>query len=211
MTIKDAILAYISASASGVADSDLRQALGVKHHAQVNQRCRELAAAGLIERRQEETGIRNYFVALPRRNLKSRPPVISDQAWFWEGNVQAAVVRHLVQDGFNVVRVADTSSREHGKDIVVRKDGRELWVSVKGRPAGTERTTPFTQARNWFYGVFFEVCAWRGEDSTVDLMLALPEFITYRNLSEKVSWLGGTVNFSLAWVQEDGTVAIERA
>ena len=42
-------------------------------------------------------------------------------------------------------------------------------------------------------------------------MLALPEFITYRNLSEKVSWLGGTVNFSLAWVQEDGTVAIERA
>ena len=158
MTIKDAILAYIGASASGVADSDLRQALSVKHHAQVNQRCRELAAAGLIERRQEETGIRNYFVALPRRNLKSRPPVISDQAWFWEGNVQAAVVRHLVQDGFNVVRVADTSSREHGKDIVVRKDGREVWVSVKGRPAGTERTTPFTQARNWFYGVFFEVC-----------------------------------------------------
>ena len=74
MTIKDAILAYIGASASGVADSDLRQALSVKHHAQVNQRCRELAAAGLIERRQEETGIRNYFVALPRRNLKSRPP-----------------------------------------------------------------------------------------------------------------------------------------
>ena len=39
MTIKDVILAYMSASSSGVTDSDLRQALGVKHHAQVNQRC----------------------------------------------------------------------------------------------------------------------------------------------------------------------------
>ena len=211
MTIKDAILAYMSASSSGVTDSDLRQALGVKHHAQVNQGCRELASAGLIVRRQEEDGIRNYFVASPAQKPQVAATVISDRPWFWEGNVQAAVVRHLVKEGFDVVRVADTSSREPGKDIVVRKDGRELSASVKGRPAGTERTTPFTQVRNCFYGAFFEVCAWRGEDSTADLMLARPEFITYRNLSEKVSWLGGTVNFSLAWVQEDGTVAIERA
>ena len=121
MTIKDAVLAYMSASSSGVTDSDLRQALGVKHHAQVNQRCRELASAGLIVRRQEEDGIRNYFVASPAQKPQVAATVISDRPWFWEGNVQAAVVRHLVKEGFDVVRVADTSSREHGKDIVVAR------------------------------------------------------------------------------------------
>lgn len=39
------------------------------------------------------------------------------EEWFWEGNVQAAVVRHIAAEGWDIRRVADTASRERGVDI----------------------------------------------------------------------------------------------
>lgn len=56
-------------------------------------------------------------------------------AWFWEGNVQAAVVRYLAGDGWHIRRVADTASRERGVDIEGDRDGVRLLVEVKGYPA----------------------------------------------------------------------------
>src|SRR5690349_1083297 len=34
--------------------------------------------------------------------------------WFWEGQVQAAVVRFLAADGWKIESVADTASKAHG-------------------------------------------------------------------------------------------------
>lgn len=57
--------------------------------------------------------------------------------WFWEGNVQAAVVAHLAAEGWRILRVADTHSREHGVDIQARRRGTRLLVEVKGYPSST--------------------------------------------------------------------------
>jgi hypothetical protein len=54
--------------------------------------------------------------------------------------VQNAVVNTLVESGWNVRRVADTESRQPGKDIEAERSGAVLWVMVKGFPAGTQKT-----------------------------------------------------------------------
>jgi hypothetical protein len=82
--------------------------------------------------------------------------------WHWEGNVQAASVRHLTGDGYRIIKVARTASRERGPDIVAITPARqELHVSVKGNPEGTVRTQPATQARHWFVHAFHHLFAWR--------------------------------------------------
>lgn len=59
------------------------------------------------------------------------------EEWFWEGNVQAAVVRHLAAERWDIRRVADTASRERGVDIEAVLDGTQLLVEVKGYPSTT--------------------------------------------------------------------------
>lgn len=60
----------------------------------------------------------------------------ASRPWFWEGTVQAAVVR-----------VADTRTHRTGKEIEAERDGTALWITVKGYPTGTARTAAPTQAR----------------------------------------------------------------
>jgi hypothetical protein len=43
--------------------------------------------------------------------------------WFWEGNVQAAVVHQLASDRWHIRRVADTAIRERGVDIEADREG----------------------------------------------------------------------------------------
>jgi hypothetical protein len=192
----------------------------VKYYAQVNDRCRKLAAAGLIERREiEPNRFRNFYTGpagQPKpagRPIKPgtvpSPPAIPDRAWYWEGNIQAKLVQFLVLDGYEILRVADTASRETGKDVIARKGGRELWASVKGRPTGTERTNAATQARTWFQNAFFELAVWRGEDPKAAVLLAMPDYVTYRTLATRISWLKPTLQFNIAWVSENGSVSIE--
>jgi hypothetical protein len=133
---------------------------------------------------------------------------VPEKPWYWEGNVQSKIVRHLVENGWDITRVADTASREPGRDVTARRNGKEIWVSVKGRPEGTDRTTPATQGRVWFHGAVFDLICWRGESDEVDLMMALPEFGTYRNLAPRIEWLQNIARFQIAWVQSDGSVLI---
>ena len=41
---------------------------------------------------------------------------VTPQDWFWEGNVQSAVIQHLVTQGYKIMSVADTASHQAGKD-----------------------------------------------------------------------------------------------
>lgn len=137
----------------------------------------------------------------------AEPQTGSGRAWSWEGNVQAAVVKWLVHRGYTIRSVANTESREAGKDIVaVGPEGRRLWVSVKGWP----ESSPNTQARHWFAGALFDLVLWRGEDHEVELGLALPGgYATYHNLAPRCTWLRSAMPFSIYWVSETGEVTAE--
>lgn len=142
-----------------------------------------------------------------RKPMQNEPD--GTNAWFWEGNIQGKVVSYLVQNGYSIRSVADTASREHGKDIVaLAPDGNELWISVKGFPDNGKRSS--TQARHWFSYAIFDLVLYRGASSTAKLALALPEgFTTYANLSPRVEWLKQTMPFEIFWVSEDVSVRVE--
>jgi hypothetical protein len=121
--------------------------------------------------------------------------------WYWEGNVQAAVVSFLAGDRWFIRRVASTESREHGKDIEAERDGVTLWATVKGFP---EHANPSTQARLWFESAVFDVILWRQEYRSVRIIVALPKRPTYQNLANRTTWFQQAADFSYLWVAEDG-------
>ena len=56
----------------------------------------------------------------------------------------------LARKEYQIHRAANTLTKEQGKDIMaVSSVGRELWVSVKGRPEGTLKTSPYLMARHY--------------------------------------------------------------
>ena len=225
MALKDRIVAYLQSRPDGADDGEIELALGVRYHAQVNSRCRELAEAGLIQRRRVGRTLRNFLPAGAVAEHATSPShaveatlaaggpageAPAGQPWCWEGNVQAAVVSYLAASGHRMSRVADTASRETGKDIVaVTPSGRQLWVSVKGYPKGTDKTHPATQARHWFAQATFDIVAWRSESEEARLAMAFPDFPTYRSLSQRLGWLQRTAGFAFLWVRESGDVVVE--
>lgn len=217
MALKDRILAYLQNRPDGADDGEIERALGVRYHSQVNSRCHELEAQGIIERRKSGRTLRNFYRAsgspIPAAAAaKVRAAAAeTERPWHWEGNVQSAVVAYLVRLGYTIERVADTAAKEAGKDVAARRDGRPLWVSVKGYPTGTARTSPSTQARHWFKDALFDVVDWRGQEADVNLALGLPDFLTYRGLAQRVAWLQPIARFTMLWVQEDGTVEAQEA
>jgi hypothetical protein len=86
--------------------------------------------------------------------VRTVAPTNLDDSDVTEAVVQAKLVVHLIEQGWTVVRTADTSTKEQG----ITRTGRTLAVEVKGFPgrryAGPRRaeevkpTTPTTQARH---------------------------------------------------------------
>jgi len=214
MSLPESILAYLSAMPDGATDAELFQALDAKYYQQINDRCRSLARRGLIRRELDGKVIRNYHRdAVPRATAPTVPTVpaplaIPARSWYWEGNVQARVVKYLVDTGYHILRVADTVSREGGRDVAASRDGRDAWVSVKGRPEGTLKTNAATQARVWFHGALFDAICWRNESQDAEIFLAMPDYPTYRNLSPRVEWLLKSANFRVAWIHQDGSIEV---
>jgi hypothetical protein len=111
--------------------------------------------------------------------------------------------------GYHIRSVADTASHQQGIDIVAEKDGKPLWVSVKGYPQGTDKTNPSVQAGHWFKQAIFDIVEYRERDKNVSLAIALPDFPRYRSMSQKITWLKPVANFSYFWVNENGDVVVE--
>ena len=129
----------------------------------------------------------------------------SDKPWYWEGNIQTKIVEHLESTEWGILTSANTATREAGKDIVATKNGKELWVSVKGWP---ERSVN-TQARHWFSSALFDLILYRDIDPDVQLAIGLPSgFSTYQNLIPRVSWLRNNLPFEIITVSEQGNVEI---
>lgn len=134
--------------------------------------------------------------ATPAMAAADRPAAAADE-WFWEGNVQAKLLTHLVAQGWDVVRVADTRTREGGTDVIARQNGRLLHVEVKGWPSAVYRdpakshlkkpTLPATQARVWFNDAVAHGLRLRDAHPGDDVALCFPDKDTYRALCRGVA------------------------
>ena len=136
--------------------------------------------------------------------------------WSWEGNVQARLVQHLTADGWNIIRVADTESRERGIDVRARRGSITMFAEVKGFPSsdylrGPQQGTPKptnvnVQARHYFADALLTVLLMRADHQDARILMVLPEFATYRNLSTRTASTLDCVGIEIWFVAADGAV-----
>ena len=79
--------------------------------------------------------------------------------WNWEGNVQAAIARWLVSQGWSITQASNTAIKQQGIDLIAEKDSQRLLIEVKGFPGTTyahgpkrgqpKPTQPTLQAKHW--------------------------------------------------------------
>jgi hypothetical protein len=82
-------------------------------------------------------------------------------------------------------------------------------VSVKGYPQVPEKTNASSQARQWFKQAIFDIIEYRERDKEAFLVVAFPDFRTYRKLAKKITWFQSAAKFVYLWVKEDGSVEHE--
>jgi hypothetical protein len=229
MSRDDRILAAL-ATGRRLCDDCLSDVANVKPRQSVYQACNALRDQGLLTRLTESCEACNRMKITNARlthpdNAKDRVatattaaehdprapgPVHSvpiDRPWYWEGYVQSSIVRFLQRSGASVQSQANTATREQGKDIVaIDKDGRALWVSVKGFP----ESSPNTQARHWFAGALLDLALYRAESETPRLAIGFPAgFATYENLVRRTKATLGFLGCHVFWVAENGEVTRE--
>ena len=93
------------------------------------------------------------------RPAAAAPAELGAGEWHTEANVQAALVTALAGEGWRILSVANTATKEHGIDVIASRDGRTVGVEVKGFPSRSyadparageaKRTSPSTQAGHW--------------------------------------------------------------
>jgi len=207
-------MSFLQDRSEGIDDDELAKILGLKARQQANSRCRQLAKEGLVIRRQLQGKIHNFWARKPIPDTLVNTPYSSNdvskfELWFWEGKVQAQVVRYLESQHYSIQSVADTARHQQGKDIVAERNGKQLWVSVKGYPRGTPKTNPSVQAGHWFKQAIFDVVEYRGQDKSVLLGVALPDYPRYRSLTKKTTWFKAIADFRYFWVKQNGEVSVE--
>jgi Holliday junction resolvase-like predicted endonuclease len=151
----------------------------------------------------------------PQRSGTPEPSAETEE-WHRESKVQAAVVRHLALEGWEVLSVANTATKEHGLDILARRGDVAVGIEVKGYPsrfyaaAGREGeqkpTQPATQARVWFDSAIVAAMRLRTSQPSLTSVVALPDFPTYRRLASGIAWGLERCEIQLWWVSDAGTV-----
>ena len=217
MTIKQRIISFLQNNPEGFDDDELASVLSLKSRHQANSRCRRLEIEGLVIRRRVNGKIHNFWAGNNIVGPPSTKPTIEKplnrppryELWFWEGNIQSKVLTVLAGQGYLIRSVADTATYQHGIDIVAEKDGKPLWVSVKGYPQGTDKTNPSLQASHWFKKAIFDMVEYRERNKNIALAVAFPDFPRFHNLAQKITWLKPVANFVYFWVKENGEVIVE--
>lgn len=154
----------------------------------------------------------------PARSNREPTPKRGDanSEWHWEGNIQSVMVSYLAQSGWAIQSVANTSTKEHGVDIIASKDGRRILVEVKGYPSRyyvrgermgeVKKTAPSIQARVWFADLIMSSMLNSGDEPEANIVLCLPDVRTFRNLSDRMSPSLTQLGFTVAWISESGDV-----
>lgn len=201
MSTRDDVLRLLRNNPEGLTDNELVFALN-RQHPHINMICRDLERQGIVRRDKSYRPLRNTLIrdaALrhrpsPQPMYEAPPP---PQDGFWEGNVQGAIVAYLAADGWSIVRVADTESRERGVDIVAERDGRRLLVEVKGWPSTTyargdragqpKPTLPTVQAGVWFAGALHSALKLREKHPDAQVAVGFPDVPRYRTLLGEIA------------------------
>lgn len=138
------------------------------------------------------------------------------EEWFWEGNVQQAIVRYLRAEGFTVEHSSDIVRGEHGPDIIARRNGRLLPVEVKGYPSRryvkgnrsglNKPTQPTRHAPHWFAEALTSIIRRRTQNGEAELAMAFPDMKRYRVLLEETRWALRRLEVRAYLVHQDGAV-----
>ena len=147
-------------------------------------------------------------------------PLASDSEWHTESNVQAAVVTALAARGYRILSVANTATREHGIDVIASHERTTIGVEVKGVPSKNyadplraherKRTSPSTQAAHWYAQAVLAATRLRSKEPSWGSVIALPDFSRYRDLHSETSGSLEAAGITVWWVDEDGTVELNR-
>lgn len=153
--------------------------------------------------------------------MKTMIPQMWDkkQDWFWEGNIQKKIIKHLVKDGFKILQHADCERKEHGPDILAMKDNIKRIIEVKGFPSERytvdshlgkkgekKRASRHAQSRVWFSEALMEVLLSKCEDNKLELSLGFPRFPNYLRLIDRTQWLREVLRIKCYIVSENGEV-----
>ena len=141
--------------------------------------------------------------------------------WFWEGNIQNRIAEFLRCSGYNILKIADTSIKEQGPDILAEKGGRRCVISVKGYPSqryasdslggkkgDIKRTTPSTQARHWLRDAVFDCLLAKSDNPNSEVALGLPDFTTYRRMVDRISWARIQLGISCYLVNKEAHITV---
>ena len=150
------------------------------------------------------SSLNKFNLQLQKKTQKQK-----SENWFWEVNVQSRVITFLISQKYQIRSVADTATHQTDIDIIAEKNENKLWVSVKGFPQGTEKTNASAQSRHWFKHAIFDIIEYRERDKEAFLVVAFPDFPSYRNLAKKLSWFKAAARFVYIWVSDGGKVVIE--
>jgi len=155
-------------------------------------------------------------IAAAEVDERSAPQSNDGHEWFWEGNIQAALVRHLANDGWRIRRVADTHSREHGVDIEADRGGIMLLVEVKGYPSATYLNGPNegqkknfgvgAQARTYFGNAVLTGLLMRSDNVDARVVLVFPALATFQTLARRSAHPLGLAGIEIWLVKENGQV-----
>jgi hypothetical protein len=136
--------------------------------------------------------------------------------WHTEANIQAALVTALAGEGWRILSVANTATKEHGIDVIASRAGQTVGVEVKGFPsrgyadparAGeVKRTSPSTQAGHWYSQAVLAAMRLRGKEPHWRSVIALPDFPRYRDLHAETAGSLSAAQIEVWWVDQAGRV-----
>lgn len=146
------------------------------------------------------------------------PETSPDQSeeWHTEADVRASLVTALAAQGWRILSVANTATKEHGIDVIAFRDGQTVGIEVKGFPsrgyadpsrAGeVKRTTPSTQAGHWYSQAVLAAMRLRGKEPTWRSVITLPDFPRYRDLHAETVESLIAADIEVWWVDRTGAV-----
>lgn len=110
--------------------------------------------------------------------------------WHTEEHTQSLLVEWLKNDGWKIVRTANTRTREPGVDVIAERGDERLGIEVKGFPSrfyvtGAKRglvkpTTPLEQAKKWYSHALVPAMRLRTRESRTRSVMCFPDFPVYR-------------------------------
>lgn len=146
------------------------------------------------------------------------PSQRSDE-WHTEASVQASLVTALAADGWRILSVANTATKEHGIDVVATRKGETVGIEVKGFPSRKyadparssekKRTSPSTQAGHWFSQAVLAAMRLRGKEPAWRSVIVLPDFPRYRDLHSETVGSLDAAHIEVWWVDKSGALQSE--